>query len=73
MKKIILTIISVVLLANASVLRAENIGVPAECEDVMLQAFYWDSYTLNKYGRTKWLDLLKDTAVRHRRSGCDRR
>ena len=45
-----------------------NIGVPAECEDVMLQAFYWDSYktqtgTDSKYGRTKWIDLLKDTAV----------
>ena len=48
--------------------RAENIGVPAECEDVMLQAFYWDSYktqtaTDSKYGRTKWIDLLKDTAA----------
>ena len=45
-----------------------NIGVPSECEDVMLQAFYWDSYktqsgTDSKYGRTKWLDLLKDTAA----------
>ena len=42
-------------------------GVPAECEDVMLQAFYWDSYNGNasttKYGRTKWIDLLKDTAA----------
>ena len=44
-------------------LRAENIGVPSECEDVMLQAFYWDSYKSDKYGRTKWIDLLKDTAV----------
>ena len=45
-----------------------NIGVPSECEDVMLQAFYWDSYknqsgTDSKYGRTKWIDLLKDTAA----------
>ena len=45
-----------------------NIGVPSECEDVMLQAFYWDSYknqtsTDSKYGRTKWVDLLKDTAA----------
>jgi len=45
------------------VARAENIGVPAESEDVMLQAFYWDSYTATKYGRTKWVDLLKDTAT----------
>ena len=67
MKKIILTTISIVFLAGASALRAENIGVPAECEDVMLQAFYWDSYNGNaantKYGRTRWIDLLKDTAA----------
>lgn len=48
--------------------QAENAGVPAECEDVMLQAFYWDSYktktsTDSKFGRTKWIDLLKDTAA----------
>jgi len=47
---------------------AENFGVPAECEDVMMQAFYWDSYKTqtssdSKYGRTKWVDLLKDTAA----------
>ena len=33
----------------------------------MLQAFYWDSYNSNasstKYGRTKWIDLMKDTAA----------
>jgi alpha-amylase len=41
-----------------------NIGVPAECEDVMLQAFYWDSYKNSaKYGRTKWMDLLADTTA----------
>lgn len=55
------------LVASASGVRAENVGVPAECEDVMLQAFYWDSYNGNasstKYGRTKWIDLLKDTAA----------
>lgn len=39
------------------------VGVPAEYEGVMLQAFYWDSYRLDKYGRTKWLDLLRDTAA----------
>ena len=67
MKKVILSIVSVFVLAGAPMLRAENIGVPAECEDVMLQAFYWDSYNGNasstKYGRTKWIDLLKDTAA----------
>ena len=68
MKKIISTLLFIGLLANAGILRAENIGVPSECEDVMLQAFYWDSYktqtaTDSKYGRTKWIDLIKDTAV----------
>lgn len=61
MKKIILFLISLLFLAPA--LRAENIGVPAECEGVMLQAFYWDSYKSTKYGRTKWIDLLTDTAA----------
>lgn len=37
-------------------------GVPSQCEDVMLQAFYWDSYKLDKYGKTIWINLLKDTA-----------
>ncbi len=43
-------------------------GVPTESEAIMLQAFHWDSYktndaTINKLGgRTKWIDLLKDTA-----------
>lgn len=60
MKKIILTLLTI--LMTAPVLRAENIGVPAECEDVMLQVYYWDSYKLTKYGRTKWIDLLNDTA-----------
>ena len=55
------------MLSFALFTHAENIGVPAECEDVMLQCFYWDSYktqsnTDSKYGRTKWVDLLKDTA-----------
>ena len=60
MKKIILTLLTI--LMTVPMLRAENIGVPAECEDVMLQVYYWDSYKLTKYGRTKWVDLLKDTA-----------
>ena len=63
MKKILISILLIIGLASAGVLRAENIGVPAECEGVMLQAFYWDSYKLTKYGRTKWVDLLKDTAA----------
>ena len=75
MKKVILLIISLCVLANAGVFGAPKTseypykaGVPAECEDVMLQAFYWDSYksqtsTDSKFGRTKWIDLLKDTAA----------
>ena len=68
MKKVLLSILSVFVIAGASPLSARNAGVPAECEDVMLQAFYWDSYktktsTDSKFGRTKWIDLLKDTAA----------
>ena len=68
MKRIISLVLISILFLNVHVLRAENIGVPAECEDVMLQAFYWDSYKTqsgsdSKYGRTKWVDLLKDTAA----------
>ena len=65
MRKSILFLIT--MLMTAPLMRAENAGVPSECEDVMLQAFYWDSYNGNasttKYGRTKWIDLLKDTAA----------
>ena len=68
MKKIILTISAIFICAGMCSLSAKNAGVPAECEDVMLQAFYWDSYktktaTDSKFGRTKWIDLLKDTAA----------
>ncbi len=68
MKRIISLVLISILLVNASALSAKNVGVPAESEDVMLQAFYWDSYktqtaTDSKYGRTKWIDLLKDTAA----------
>ena len=31
--------------------------VPKQAPDVMLQGFYWDSYTDKGYGRTKWTDL----------------
>lgn len=68
MKKILVGLVSFFILASASALHAANIGVPAECEDVMLQAFYWNSYmtkssTDSKFGRTKWIDLMKDTAA----------
>ena len=40
-------------------------AAPAQCPDVVLQAFYWDSYQAVKtgsktevYGRTKWIDHL---------------
>ena len=32
-------------------------AVPNECMDVMLQAFYWDSYTDKGYGDTRWETL----------------
>ena len=51
---------------------AENCGTPgydgaapAQCPDVMLQAFYWDSYdgtkATTKYGRTRWIDHVNGT------------
>ena len=33
-------------------------SAPAQCPDVLLQAFYWDSYQNKGYGRTKWIDHL---------------
>lgn len=40
------------------------VGVPAECEDVMLQGFYWNSCTAVTFSgkTTKWVNLLADTA-----------
>lgn len=32
-------------------------AVPDRCGDVMLQAFYWDSYTNKEHGDTKWKTL----------------
>ena len=32
-------------------------SVPDQCPDVMLQAFYWDSYQNKGYGDTKWTTL----------------
>ena len=51
--------------SSAGIVRAVNIGVPAECEDVMLQAFYWDSYKMTgtKYGCTMWSYLMKDSVA----------
>lgn len=34
-----------------------SVGVPAEYEGVMLQGFYWDSYSKTKYSNTKWATL----------------
>ena len=45
-------------------LRATDVCVPAESEDVMLQCFYWDSYrSTGKYGCTTWQELTKDSAA----------
>lgn len=33
-------------------------SAPAKCPDVLLQAFYWDSYKDQGYGRTKWVDFI---------------
>ena len=38
------------------------VGVPSEYEGVMLQAFYWDSYTKTDFSRTKYVDLLNNYA-----------
>ena len=36
-------------------------SAPAKCPDVMLQAFYWNSYQDKGYGRTKWIDHIGGT------------
>ena len=33
-------------------------SAPEKCPDVLLQAFYWNSYQDKGYGRTKWIDHL---------------
>ena len=64
MKKILIGILSFLMLTSAGAVRATNVGVPAECEDVMLQAFYWNSYQVNsKYGCTMWSYLLRDSVA----------
>lgn len=37
-------------------------SVPEQCPDVMLQAFYWNSYQDQGYGRTKWIDIKPQAA-----------
>ena len=37
-------------------------AVPSQCEDVMLQAFYWDSYQDKGYGDTKWATLTNQVS-----------
>ena len=61
MKKIIISLFSLLCVISTS--HAKDVGVPAQSEDVMLQAFYWDSYRLDKYGKTIWINLIKDTAA----------
>ena len=34
-----------------------NTAVPDQCEDIMLQAFYWDSQQDKGYGDTRWYSL----------------
>lgn len=34
------------------------VGVPAEYEGVMMQGFYWESYVLSTFHRTKYIDLI---------------
>lgn len=36
-------------------------SAPAKCPDVVFQAFYWDSYKDQGYGRTKWIDYINGT------------
>ena len=33
-------------------------SAPENCPDVLLQAFYWDSYSDKGHGRTKWVDFI---------------
>lgn len=38
-------------------------SVPSQCEDIMLQGFYWDSHdTKAKYGDTRWPSLTTQTS-----------
>lgn len=37
-------------------------AVPSQCEDIMLQAFYWDSYADKGFGDTKWQTLTNQVS-----------
>ena len=37
-------------------------AVPSECEDVMLQGFYWNSHENKSYGNTRWTTLTGQAA-----------
>jgi len=37
-------------------------AVPSQCGDVMLQAFYYDSYDNKAYGNTRWASLLSQVS-----------
>ncbi len=37
-------------------------SVPSQCQDVMLQAFYWDSNADKKHGNTRWNTLLEQAS-----------
>ncbi len=37
-------------------------SVPSQCTDVMLQAFYWDSYKDSGHGDTRWNTLLAQSS-----------
>ena len=50
--------------AKTIIVDTEGKVVPIESEDIMLQGFYWDSNNTGApYGRTKWIDLVNDTAL----------
>ena len=52
MKKLFTTV-----MLFAAALFVANAQAPQNAPDIMLQGFYWDSYTDKGYGRTKWTDL----------------
>ena len=56
MKKIV-SLFLILISAHIVTWAGNTVAVPSESEDVMLQGFYWDSHSLTKYGRTKWVDF----------------
>ncbi|MBO6035132.1 MAG: alpha-amylase, partial [Paludibacteraceae bacterium] len=57
MKKLLTTV-----MLFAAALFVANAQAPANAPDIMLQGFYYDSYTDKGYGRTKWLDMSNQAA-----------